>query len=300
MKKIIVTPAGREEYLSILLKYLTIYKNFGEFDEWHLWCNTDKESDIEYMHRIAEENDFIKLLELGEYYSDVAGNKVKGFVELNDGHRYYACTIPYFIGQDSADINSVYLRLDDDIVFIAKDSIKNIFEYRISNKENFIIYGNIVNNPVLSHIHQNIGALSTDEGHVSFSGFDTLGLYNGNFVHTTHKNFFDKYYKNELDKYYFEPIILSDYTHVSIQVISWHGSEFAKFDGKIPDMTHEENYVSFIRPQEIQMPNAIFGKGLFCHYSAAVTRKFIDTTDVLHQYRLIADDYLKTMPSLPY
>ncbi len=293
MKRIIVTPAGREEYLSILLKYLTYYKNLGEFDEWHLWCNTDKSTDIEYMHRIAEENDFITLLELGEYYSDVAGEKVKGFVELNDGYRYYACTIPYFIKQDSTDSNAVYLRLDDDIVFVAKDSIKNIFEYRIKNHESFLVYGNIVNNPVLSHIHQKIGALTEEHGKVTFDGFDRLGLYNGDFVHQTHKNFFEKYTSQNIDKYIFEPIHLTDYTHVSIQVISWHGSEFAKFEGTIPEGVHEENYVSFIRPAEIKKHNTIFGNGLFCHYSAAVTRQHINTTDVLHQYNLIAQDYFQ-------
>lgn len=290
MKKIIVTPAGRRRFLSILSKYLIYFKNKEEFDEWHLWCNTDDKEDIKYMENMAHENDFIKLKHLGNHSSLVKGKIIRGFVNLK-GHKYFANTIPYFI-KKCIDKNSVYLRLDDDIVFIKKNSIKDLFNYRIKNKKNFLVYGNIVNNSVLSYLHQQIKILPETRGKVGFDSRDKLGLYNGRFAEFCHNIFFNKFSRNQLEKYRFRHFWLKKYTHVSIQVISWHGSRFAKFGGIIPENIHEEDYVAEIKPKIDKTPNIIFGNGLFCHYSAEVQRDYLDTTNVLSRYVDIAEKYL--------
>lgn len=40
MKRIIVTPAGRERYLEVLLNNMIKCKD--EFNEWHLWIDIKK------------------------------------------------------------------------------------------------------------------------------------------------------------------------------------------------------------------------------------------------------------------
>ncbi len=293
MKKIIVTPAGRKAYLSILSKYLCYFKNLDEFDEWHLWCNTDKREDVNFINELAQKHNFIKVIPLGEFILTLPDGKLSNGVVWLKGQPYYACTIPYFIKNDCTDENSVYLRLDDDIVFIKKGSVKNIFQYRMKNKKNFLVYGNIVNNPVMSYIHQQINALPKTMGKVGFNSRDALGLYNGEFAAFVHNNFFKRYEHNQLKKYFFKTFKLKDYTHMSIQVISWFGKRFAKFGGIIPEGIHEEDYVAEIRPKIEGSPNIVFGDSLFCHYSAEVHRKYVDTTNILKRYEKISNEYLQ-------
>jgi hypothetical protein len=288
--KIIVTPAGRKRFLSILSKYLIYYHNLNEFDEWHLWCNTDNKEDIDYIYELERENNFIKVTPFPDKETILRTCHKDGY---NGGRLIFAATIPYFIKIDTTDKNSIYLRLDDDIVFIKKDSIKNIFEYRLNNKNNFLVYGNIVNNSAIAYIHQQIGVLSKDLGEVSFNAFDQLGLYDGQFALNVHNNFFDKYKNNLLNDYNFESYTLNNYSTISIQVISWFGKDYLEsFNGDIPKDIHEEAYQSSIVPEKIGKTNAIFGNSLFCHYAAEVHRDIVDTTDILDTYNIISKEYL--------
>lgn len=258
-----------------------------------MWCNTTKQSDIDYIYSLKERYNYIKIIPLKEDYEWLPGGNVgiaKGF-RFEGGIPVYACTVSYFY-RFCLDENSVYLKIDDDIVFIKKDSIKNIFDFRINNKENFLVYGNTINNVAMNYLHQKSGALPYSFGDINFSSVDHLGLYDGNFVESCHRNFFEKLSSNFIDNYYFDPLILKDYNHVAIQVIAWHGRELKKLDGIIPMGENDENYLSVGRPKEIEVPNIIYGNGLFCHYSSATTRPHIDGTDILSQYERIANEYL--------
>lgn len=285
MKKIVVTPAGRKKYLEILSKYLIKYKN--EFDEWHLWCNTIVPEDVDYIRELSKDHDFIKIIEMPDMSSKT---------DLHywpDGNMIHAFTIPYFIQVDSTDEDSVYLRLDDDILFIRENSIKNIFEYRINNDSNCLVYGNIINNSAISNLHQTIGVLPKTLGSVEFNAYDPISLYSGPFSELSHRTFFEKLETNSLDEYFFDPYVFKDYVLVSIQVISWLGKDYKKFDGIIPAGFHEENYQSQSRPEIENRKNVVYGDGLFCHYSAAVNRGYVDTTDILSVYKKISEEYLK-------
>jgi hypothetical protein len=288
LKRIIVTPAGRKKFLEISSKYLIHYQH--EFDEWHLWCNTDVPEDLAYINELSNNNSFIKIVPPPTREEiDRTCNCDRFWHE--GSQLVYACTIPYFLAVDSSDENAVYLRLDDDIIFIKKDSIKNIFEYRESNTENFLVYGNIVNNGAISHIHQNIGALSKEFGEVVFDCMDKLGLYSGPFALFSHYNFFDKYNADLLDTYNFGLYELKDYTRVCIQAISWRGEDYKKFDGAIPKGVHEEVYQSCIRPEIENKKNVIFGDSLFCHYAAEVHAGYINSTSILSMYKELSDKY---------
>jgi hypothetical protein len=189
------------------------------------------------------------------------------------------------------DENAVYLRLDDDIIFIKKDSIRKLFEYRENNTENFLVYGNIVNNSAISHIHQNIGVLSKEHGEVAFDCMDKLGLYSGPFAEYSHYNFFEKYNAELLDDYNFGLYQLKDYTRICIQAISWRGEDYKKFGGIIPKTFHEEEYQSVIRPQIENKKNVVFGDSLFCHYAAGVHTSYINSTPILSIYKELSEKY---------
>ena len=288
MKRIIVTPAGRKKFLEISSKYLIHYQN--EFDEWHLWCNTDILEDLEYINKLSEENSFIKIVPFPSN-EEIYRTCNCDHLWRDGGQIVYACTIPYFIAVDTTDENAVYLRLDDDILFIKRDSIKNIFEYRESNTTNFLVYGNIVNNSAISNIHQRIGVLSKEHGEVAFDCMDKLGLYSGPFAEFSHINFFEKYNSGLLNEYNFDLYELQDYTRVCIQAISWRGEDYKKFEGMIPKGVHEEEYQSVLRPEVERKKNVVFGDSLFCHYAAEVQTKYINNTPILSYYKELSEKY---------
>ena len=121
MKRIIVTPAGRKKYLEILYRYLVRDYNYGHFNEWHLWANTLIKEDIDYINFLSDKYDFIKIVN-----SKIPVDGIKSI-----GHFF----------EDYIDEKIVYLRLDDDIVWInimpsmtyliLELIIRNIFWYSI-------------------------------------------------------------------------------------------------------------------------------------------------------------------------
>jgi hypothetical protein len=263
MKKILVTPAGRKRYLEILFNHLKNLKN--EFDEWILWVNTENVDDIQYMEKLENENDFIKLqrTKIG-----VRGSQ----------------TIHHFF-KECADENSVYIRLDDDVVYVKSNSLKDLFDFRINNPNYFLVYGNIVNNAILSHLHQRKGTL-TNEFKFGYHCTDHNGWNNPIAVESIHRKFFEKNNNNQLDDFLLHDWILRDYERCSINVISWLGSEFKKFNGEVG--IDEENWLSCDKPNELQKPNIIFGNCLFVHYAFFTQRLHIDNTDILELYKDIS------------
>ena len=265
MNKIIVTPAGRKRYLEILLSHLLLNKS--EFDTWELWMNTTNSEDISYMEEIASIHNFIKLRYLEVPHS--------GNLSIYSFFKY------------ATDVNSVYLRLDDDIVYIHTGSITTIFTERIKDPFPFLMYGNIVNNALVSHLHQRTRALSSEKP-VTYQCMCPVGWNDPNFALEVHNNFFDKLNSNNLESYFMSNWFLHDYARVSINVISWLGKTFSEFNGEVGN--DEEAWLSVDKPKSIGRPNLILGNTLFCHYSFFTQRGFLDTTDILEKYRKLASE----------
>ena len=263
MKRIIVTPAGRKRYLEVLL--LNLIKRKDEFDEWHLWLNTDNEDDLRYMYKLAEEVSFV-YLKHGQ--GSPNGN-------LSIGQFFKYCI----------SLNSLYLRLDDDIVYVKKGSIRAMFEKR-QHDDSFLLIGNIVNNSICSYLHQQTGSLKT-EARIGYSAMSDAGWKSSDFAMMVHENFFSKY-PIALDNYNMNDYVLKDYDQISINVISWRGSDFAKFQGIVEG--DEEPNLTMFKPKELGIPNKIAGNTLFCHFAFWPQREALDRTDLLERYKKLIEN----------
>ncbi len=267
MKRIITTPAGRKRYMEILLTYLKKQKN--SFDEYHIWLNTLNTEDISYLKGLSEEYEWIKLIEPSVEYS--------GNLSIYTFFKSYAKE------------NEVYLRLDDDIVFMEDGAMDRIFKFRIDNPQYFLVYGNIFNNSVITHIHQRIGAISLERGFNPYKCFTegdgtaAMGWEDGVFAAFIHENFIEDVKQNTLNKYKFPKWILAEYQRVSINCISWLGSEFAKFSGEVGK--DEEQWLSVDKPKSIKKPNVIYGDAIFSHYAFHTQRPFMDESNFVKKYR---------------
>lgn len=250
MKKIIVTPAGRKQFLEIL--YNNLYAVRDQFDEWILWANTDNKEDLDYIRHLSESNDFIRCIDLDVPYN---------------GNFSIASFFKY-----AKDVNSVYLRLDDDICFVDKSAIENIFNYRISNPEPFLVYGNIVNNAIINYIQQRSGRLSYSSGANTYAGLEYIKRNTEAIAAETHRFFIDKINLSRVADVKFDySWKLLSYERASINAVAWLGSDFDSFDG-IPDFSgqkdeDEEEFLACTMPKRLKRPNEIYGNAVFAHFS---------------------------------
>jgi hypothetical protein len=270
MKRIIVTPGGRKSYLEILLRYLIRAKNDREFDQWVLWVNTKNSEDLEYMDSLAEQYDFIETRPLPIPY---------------DGSWSIHAFFPECVEEDT-----VYVRLDDDIVFIEPGAIDRLIQFRLNNPQYFLVIGNIVNNAILTYIHQHLGAIGRTFGTTAYACLADLGWKKPAFAHYVHREFLSQLNNGNIDRFRFPQWILHNFERVSINCISWLGSDFKQFGGKVD--RNEEPWLTVDKPMSLKRPNCIFGELLFAHYAFFSQRPELDWTDILPRYEAIA-------PSLP-
>jgi hypothetical protein len=94
------------------------------------------------------------------------------------------------------------------------------------------------------------------------------------------------WFLNHLEKNTYESLKTQDYlialNRFSINSISWFGSDFNKFNGSIKG--DEEEYLTVIKPAELQKSNKIIGSLIVAHYSFFTQREYLDKTDLLNRY----------------
>lgn len=266
-KKIIVCiPSGRKRYMEILINYLL--KEYDIIDEIRIWNNTKNIDDLNWFNQIVYNHKKIIL--------DNRFNNNSNTGDPKNIHNFYTnCT----------ESSTVYIRLDDDIVWLKEKFIKHIVECRVNYPQYFLIFGNIINNAVCDYYNKSNGFFKNIEGFKKICLCD-IGWGRGDICELKHNDFLDKYItKNKkLPK---QNMIESFNERISINCISWLGEEFYKFKGKLP-IVDEEYWLSVIKPNELGMKNAIYGNGYCSHFAFFTQRQHMDSTNILEKYRKLA------------
>jgi hypothetical protein len=268
VKVVVVTPAGRRQYLKILFKY--ILKLRPVIDEYRLWVNTTNIDDINFMKEFQSKNTDFVILEYLPPGINVDTTK----------------TICQFF-KNCMDANTIYVRFDDDIVYIDNiDAFSNFLRFRKEHPEHLLVFGNIINNAICTHLHQRHGILSLDGGISGYKCTDDIGWWASPLSPKIHSetlsiNDFSMFYMPNWKLFYNE--------RVSINVISWLGSEFASFNGVID--SDEENYLACELPKIRNKPSIIFGNFVCVHYAFAPQRQILDQyPQFLNEYLLRSDN----------
>lgn len=270
-----ITPAGRKEYLEILEPY--ILKNRSILDKWIIWVNTPHESDIQYICGIHSRNpDFIELVFPSKPL-------VKGKSRPQP---------PYFV--TAAKPGVIYVKFDDDIVWIAPDAIETLVRYRCENPRPFFVMANTIMNGYCAYIHQKRGAQSFFiNGEYQRISPDCLNKVwsDPRYAEYVHRTFIADLLTNDVDKYKFDSWTLDAYQRVAINCITWSGDDFAVFGGVIPHFD-EEDWLCTIKAKELGRPNEICGNALVAHYAFYKHRQpFVQGKPIDHRilraYRLI-------------
>lgn len=265
-KIVVVTPAGRKRYMEILIEYILREKTI--IDEYQIWVNTKNEDDINYFNYLKEKYpDFITL----------------NLNYLNNQYCGSNSNIGNFL-KDSIEENTVYIRLDDDIVWMQEGFIKTISEYRTSNIEPFVVFGTIINNSCIDSILQNKGFYE-NLPQITFDCLCDNGWKNPYICEEKHKYFLENYLeKNIIIENKFDEIITTFNDVVSINCISWIGDTFKKFNGEINDL-EEEVWINKKGTMLLNKNNVIIGNAYCIHYAFWTQREYLDSTNILNRYK---------------
>jgi hypothetical protein len=280
-KIVSVTPAGRRRYIDVLAKYLLAERGLIDQHEW--WVNTDSSEDIDYLQEITRENpDFFRIVPASSS-APTGGTRI----EL---HGDWCCRISEWFPRAIAS-DTIYIRLDDDIVYIAPGAIYNLLRFRIDHPEPFLVYPCIINNSIISHILQRQGAIPLDQGRCDYDTWG-LGWKDGSFAELVHRTFLSALENDDMTDWGFDKWQLHYYERVSINCIVWFGHDFATFCGQVG--RDEEPFLTTEMPSKLARPNIICGRSIVAHFSYYAQNAHMDKTDLLARYRSVQKRILNT------
>ncbi len=267
LRFVVVTPAGRRQYLEILYTYL--HKQKHTFSEWHLWMNTNVQDDITYMHGLAASHTWIKLVRYPQLDPTKGSYNVIKFLDYAE------------------DFNTIYLKLDDDIVWLEDEFISKMYQQRVLYPQYFLVYANTINNAIITHLHQRSGAFPYTD---TFVDYDAMGKgwTDVDIATRLHRAFIGDIKAGSLDKWRrsFSTWIALNFERISINAISWYGRDMSRVDRTGKD--DDEQYLSVEYPKMMNRHNVIVGQPMCVHYAFYTQREHLDTTNVLAMYRALA------------
>ncbi|KAK4553815.1 hypothetical protein LTR86_008990 [Recurvomyces mirabilis] len=130
---------GRADRIRILHCYLqrNLPEQGGWVDEVHFMQDTDNEDDLAYLHTLAASSPRYKLLDIDPVRAKE--DKFSASWELLER-------------------DAIYVKIDDDLVFIADDTIPRLVHRKFHHPEYLAVSANIINSPLMSKVHYDNGA----------------------------------------------------------------------------------------------------------------------------------------------
>jgi hypothetical protein len=262
MKVCVVTPAGRERYLRILLPYVLRERSW--IDEYQLWVNTTNQTDLNHLQRIEQEySGFVRLVWPSEAPS--GRRTVRQF--------YAGCVDP----------ETVYVKLDDDVCFIAPNALLELVRFRVANPRYFLVFANMINSVLVTYVHQQINAFGREAGLARYDPFCPLSWKSGRFAARVHVAFLAANRTNAVFKYCFDQWHLANHERCSLICCSWLGRDFAPFGGVVASLD-DEQWLAVDKPRELRRTSCIFGGSLMVHFAYEPQRDFLERTNLLSEY----------------
>ena len=134
-RTIAITFAGRQDRMRLLCAYMHRALDAAIIDEWHIWNYARTKEDGAWVQSLA------------------SGNTVKVFTpETTHAEKRFEAVYKHYApdaqsGEKYAP-DTVFVKLDDDIVFVDLDGLAKLVHFRRANPHYYIVSANVVNNPM--------------------------------------------------------------------------------------------------------------------------------------------------------
>ena len=266
MKLIVVTPAGRERYLRLLAHYVL---SSPQVSAWHLWDNCRNEADRDFVHRLAASDPRCSIKKLPG--ANGSPSSIGAFWRFCD------------------DADALYLRLDDDIVYIEDGFFPRFIERVMAERGKAIWFAPlIVNNAVCSALLQSLSDVII-EGPITCQAMCPSSWAHAEFPMALHPVLIEAARTGRLDDFRVpdREIRLSRF---SINAIGLFGSDKVALGDEFcpPECTDEEEWISAILPARLNRPAKILGDLLVAHFSFYTQERRLLQTDILEAYYELA------------
>ncbi|NUT50097.1 MAG: hypothetical protein HOV94_22720, partial [Saccharothrix sp.] len=265
---------------SLLIKYLQRDYEAGVIDEAWLYMNTDpvgQEGDVAYAHELAEQFDWVKLKHRPEGIN--LGNLPK--------QRYTGLAY-----REMTDRDTVYVRLDDDVIYLHDNAIENLVRARLDMPAPVAVFPIIFNNAICSHFLQACQKVPMEWGQVGLYCMDPVGWASGPFAVKLHELLLSHIEAGTVeDLYLYQDFPIQPGTQFSVSCFASLGSMYADLPNGpgilVPD--EEESFHTVHQPLATGVPNILRGNAIVSHWSFFTQHPFLNSTDLLDRYRELAD-----------
>lgn len=274
------TPFGRERTVSILIEYMARDHAAGLIDEYWLYSNTDPHqvSDLRYAYQLARRYNWVKIKERP------TGTVLQRPKQRNTGYAYRHMTDP----------DTVYLRFDDDIVWIHEHAVERLVKAKIEMPDTMCVFPVIINNAICSWFAQKLGKIPYEYGEVGAPYcMDPVGWANGPFAVKLHRLALDHIEAGTVDELlWYQDYSLQVGQQFSVSCFASSGADYANLQTPgvlVPD--EEESWHTLHRTRATQQPNVIRGDALVSHLTFfPQTQQSPELVgDILDRYRALAE-----------
>lgn len=258
---VVVTPAGRRRYMRLLVPQVLASPLVDRYD---IWVNTPDQGDLAFLRGIAALDPRIRLVA----QPDGAAPQVES---IGAFHR------------TATDADTIYVRLDDDIVWLEPGFFETLARFRIANPEYFLVMPLIINNAICTFLLQTFGKISPSRFVNAFC-MDEFGWRDPYLALDLHRLLIGLIERGETRRLHLpsREIALSRF---SINSICWFGTDMAAIEGKVDE--EEEHDLSLALPLRINRRNCFCGDTLVAHYAFVHQRRKLERSGVLEQYQRV-------------
>jgi hypothetical protein len=272
------TPFGRERTVSILVEYLRREHERGVVDEYWLCLNTDPEQvgDLRYAYTLEKRlPGLVRLLERPD------GLPFRSPKQRNTGAFYRYMT----------DRDSVFVRLDDDIVYLEESAIERLVRAKLQMRPTLCCHALMWNNAITSWFLQQAGVIPFEYGRVLEPYcMDPVGWADGEFAVAIHRLLLERVEAGAAESMFlYQDMPLRLGQQFSVSAFASLGDDYANLaEPGVLEPDEEEHWHTVHMPKVIGSPNIIVGDALVSHFTFMPQQRVVLATDVLDRYRALA------------
>ena len=262
------TAAGRRRYMQYLFPQVLASEIIDRYD---VWVNTIDHCDIEFFKLLSAKYTKINLI----WQPD---GRVDGIATINAFYKF--CT----------DEDTIYIKMDDDVVWLEPDYFQKMVDFRIEHPECFIVSPLVINNALSTYILQVQGKLKLCK-YMNAQCNHRIMWKRGSFAAQLHHWFLDNYLTTGRYKDLYCGAYPWAMNRFSINSILWFGKDLKTFEGVVQG--DDEEFLSCLKPTQLGKMNMVNGDCLIAHFSFAQQRWMLDRCGVLEQYgKFLFEDWL--------
>lgn len=232
-------------------------------DEIHLWENTNDEQDLEFISQYEISTYKAKVIRIEERVGHNICGRVSSF------YSHYA---------EGFDDDTVFLKIDDDVVWIEEGAIESIVEFTINNPKYLVVFMNTINCPLVDHLHQRFGIYPDETIHMPWD-CGSIAWRDAGLAELKHMTLIENINNKHTDIYRFNRFECGS-DRVAINLICWNHNSFNYLD------VHDDEHDLTVRiPEQEERLTCIFGEKLAAHLSFSPQfRNGLDEDKILSLY----------------